>query len=331
MDNINLEKWYRPKIDHATIKQLSVRSDWVGIRHILIYFVALLASGVMVYLTWGTGWTVLWLLIYGNIWAFSNAIQHETNHKSFFKSPKLNLIFWHISSFMTAFEPIRWKWTHFVHHSSTMHTTSPYDFEIQVTRPADVFAFFLKFIPFGGLLILHKSLHYVHVETIKHALGIKTPVLLQSVPVAEQPKAIFWARVHVGLWLLTILASVLLQSWLPVLFIILPNFYGGTLLTLCGLTQHSGLAENERDHRLSTRTVILNPVLSFLYCHMEYHIEHHIFPAVPCHNLSQLHEAVKNQMPAPCIGLIGAYKEIIPAVIKQSRDADHFIQVQLPA
>lgn len=54
MDNINLEKWYRPKIDHATLKQLSVRSDWAGIRHMLIYFGALLASGLMVFATWGT-------------------------------------------------------------------------------------------------------------------------------------------------------------------------------------------------------------------------------------------------------------------------------------
>ena len=110
-----------------------------------------------------------------------------------------------------------------------------------------------------------------------------------------------------------------------------PNFYGGTFLTLCGLTQHAGLAENEKDHRLSTRTVILNPVLSFLYCRMEYHIEHHIFPLVPCHNLKQLHEVVKDQMPAPRLGLISAYREIVPAVIKQGSDAAYCIQVQVPA
>jgi len=329
--DINLDKWYKPKIDNTVLKELSARSDWAGIWHMIIFFGALLVSGVMAYITWGTWWTVLWFFIYGNIFAFSNAIQHETNHKSFFKSPKLNLIFWHISSFMTAFEPIRWKWTHFIHHSATLHTASPYDFEIQVTRPADVLAFFLKFIPFGGLLTIHKSFHYVHRETIMHALGIVTPVLEQSVPAKERPRAIFWARVHVSLWLLTILASLALHSWLPLLYIILPNFYGGTLLTLCGLTQHAGLAENERDHRLSTRTVILNPVLSFLYCHMEYHIEHHMFPAVPCHNLRKLHEAVKDQMPAPCIGLIGAYQEIIPAVIKQGSDAGYYIRVQVPA
>ena len=50
---------------------------------------------------------------------------------------------------------------------------------------------------------------------------------------------------------------------------------------------------------------------------MEYHIEHHIFPKIPCHNLKKLHEAVKNQMPSPKKGVINAYKEIIPAIFKQ--------------
>ena len=327
---VNLDSWYTPTVERKALKELSKRSDADGVRHVVIYFAALLFSGVLAYLTWGTWWAVLFFFIYGNIFAFSNSIQHETNHGTFFASPRLNLIFWHISSFMTAFEPIRWKWTHFVHHSYTLHTKNPYDFEIQVTRPADVVAFFLKFIPFGGLLTIHKSFHYVHKETIMHALGIVTPVLEQSVPAEERPKAIFWARVHVSIWLVVILLSVITRSWLPMLYIILPNFYGGTFLTLCGLTQHSGLAENEKDHRLSTRTVILNPVLSFLYCRMEYHIEHHIFPLVPCHNLKQLHEAVKDQMPAPRMGLIGAYSEIIPAVIKQGSDPAYNIQVQVP-
>ena len=44
---------------------------------------------------------------------------------------------------------------------------------------------------------------------------------------------------------------------------------------MCGLTQHAGLAFNVKDHRVNTRTVILNPILSWLYIKLEYHIEHH--------------------------------------------------------
>ena len=45
--------------------------------------------------------------------------------------------------------------------------------------------------------------------------------------------------------------------------ILLPPFYGNTILMICTMTQHAGLAENVKDHRKSTRTVILNPFLVF--------------------------------------------------------------------
>ena len=60
-----------------------------------------------------------------------------------------------------------------------------------------------------------------------------------------------------------------------------------------------GLKENAKDHRLSTRSVRLNPIFSFIYWKMEYHIEHHMFPMVPSYNLPKLYEVIKDQMPEP--------------------------------
>ena len=94
--------------------------------------------------------------------------------------------------------------------------------------------------------------------------------------------------------------------------------------------QHGGLANNVKDHRLSVRTVKLNPIFSFLYWHMEYHLEHHLFPMVPSYNLKKLHEVIKDQLPKPRIGLWGAYREIIPTIIKQSKDPKYVFKVELP-
>ena len=41
----------------------------------------------------------------------------------------------------------------------------------------------------------------------------------------------------------------------------------------------------------------LNPVLSFLYWKMEYHVTHHMFPTVPSYNLDKLHHHIKDQLP----------------------------------
>ena len=63
---------------------------------------------------------------------------------------------------------------------------------------------------------------------------------------------------------------------------------------------------------------------------MEYHVEHHMFPMVPSYNLPKLHEVIKNQLPKPNTSLYNAYKEIIPALIKQYKDNNYFIKKQIP-
>ena len=63
---------------------------------------------------------------------------------------------------------------------------------------------------------------------------------------------------------------------------------------------------------------------------MEYHIEHHMFPLIPSYNLKKLHSLINNDLPIPKKGLWDAYKEIIPAVIKQTKDPNYKINVILP-
>jgi fatty acid desaturase len=92
----------------------------------------------------------------------------------------------------------------------------------------------------------------------------------------------------------------------------------------------AALAEDVRDHRLNTRTVKLNPFFRFLYFNMNYHIEHHMYPMVPFHALPTLHQRIQKDMPRPYNGLVDAFKEIVPVLIRQSRDASYFLVRELP-
>jgi Na+-transporting NADH:ubiquinone oxidoreductase subunit F len=64
---------------------------------------------------------------------------------------------------------------------------------------------------------------------------------------------------------------------------------------------------------------------------MNYHVEHHMFPLVPYHALPALHEAVKDDMPTPYPGLLAAWREIIPAVLRQVKDPAYHVKRVLPA
>ena len=55
-----------------------------------------------------------------------------------------------------------------------------------------------------------------------------------------------------------------------------------------------------------------------------------MFPTVPSYNLPKLHELIKNQMPPARKGLLGAYKEILPALIKQAKNPDYKIPLAIP-
>ena len=49
----------------------------------------------------------------------------------------------------------------------------------------------------------------------------------------------------------------------------------------------------EGDAILKTRTVTSNPLVSFLMLNLNYHLEHHLFPAIPWYNLPRVHQLLK--------------------------------------
>jgi MocE subfamily Rieske [2Fe-2S] domain protein len=114
------------------------------------------------------------------------------------------------------------------------------------------------------------------------------------------------------------------------MFIGLPSIYGAWLMPIYSLTQHAGLAENVLDHRINCRTVYMNPVSRWIYWNMNYHVEHHMFPLVPFHALPRLHEAIKSDCPPPYPSLLTAWKEIIPALLRQMSDHAYHVKRKLP-
>ena len=319
--------WYKPNIDRKLLIKLLERSNYEGWRHIIIYFVTLIFLGYFCYVFWLT-WVFLPIyLIYCTWWGGADAIWHECGHRTAFKSRKLNDFFYHIGSFMNSFEAVRFKWSHSIHHNYT-GSIDPHDFEVDGSifwKPKKLLNFFIIFIPGIGLLNLNKS---IQKEILQHALGIKTKVMEECIPDHKKKSCIFVSRIYVLLWIFIIIFSMIINSVLPIFLFLIPKFFA-TLNIIWGLTQHIGLQDKVKDHRLSTRSIRLNPILSFIYWNMEYHIEHHMFPSVPSYNLPKLHEAIKHQLPKPQT-LFQAYKEIIPAIIIQTNDPDYYIPVKIP-
>ncbi|HSH09436.1 MAG TPA: NADH:ubiquinone reductase (Na(+)-transporting) subunit F, partial [Oceanipulchritudo sp.] len=151
------------------------------------------------------------------------------------------------------------------------------------------------------------------------------------IPEFAFPKIYRNARIYLAIYAASVGMALYTHSILPLLFVGLANIFGSWIMVLYGLTQHAGLAENVLDHRLNCRTVYMNPIHRYLYWNMNYHVEHHMFPLVPYHALPRLHEAVKDDCPEPYPNLIVAYREIIPAILRQVKDPAWHVKRKLPA
>jgi len=319
--------WFSPKIDRKRLKELSKRSDLPGLIHFVIYFASLIFFGYLSYVFWGTWFFLLFFFLYSTIYTFAVANGHETVHRTAFKTRWINEVFCYISFFQLHSEPLGFRWSHTFHHSNTLQTEGEYDHEIEVSRPTDLLKFFLKFIPLTDLFYIHQS---SFVNTTKLALGIMNPGSKITAPKDQQKKITRNARVILFIWFLIIIVSFYFNTWWPIIFYFLPTFVGRPLHFAVNVTQHLAAKVDTKDHRLSSYTIILNSILSFYYWHMEYHIEHHLFPMVPSYNLKKLRKEIENELPKPFNGLFDFYKKVLPSLIKLAFDLDGYYRVKLP-
>jgi Na(+)-translocating NADH:ubiquinone oxidoreductase F subunit len=315
--------WYKTPVPKATVRQLLERRDGPAIRDTFLWFALLFATGYWAYDSWPNWWAIFPFTIYGVLYASSSDSRwHESGHGTAFKTDWMNNALYEIASFMVMRESTIWRWSHTRHHSDTIVVGR--DPEIQVPRPPSPVELAKKFFGLGNFPRYWTSV-------VRHCFGRMSESEREFVPEVEYSGVYVRARVYMGVYALILGAAAYYQTILPLMFVGLPNLYGAWLMNIYSLTQHAGLAENVLDHRLNCRTVYMNPVNRFLYWNMNYHLEHHMFPLVPYHNLPRLHEIVKWDMPAPYPGLLAAFREIIPAVLRQMRDPGYHVKRQLPA
>ncbi|WP_118180064.1 fatty acid desaturase [Paraburkholderia phosphatilytica] len=322
--NIDMNDWLRVDIERKQLKALSSRSDARGLMQAGGFLLLVVATGVLAWKSLGTVWAIPAFLLYGTVFAFSEAAAHELGHGTAFRTRWLNETFYWIICFMSWREQVYSRWLHAKHHTFTHLTAAPYkDPELAFRRPLSYLKLVTDFvrvshgIQFLGAIVLH-------------SFGVVTRGAKEVVPEAEYGTMRNHSRVMLTLYVGAFVWAALAHSWLPVLFLFVPRAYGTWLHELCALTQHTGLKENVLDHRVSSRTVKLNPVVRFLYWNMNYHIEHHMFPSIPFHALPRFHAAVASQMPKPYDGLWETWREILTIFAKQRHDPEYVVVRELP-
>ena len=313
--------WFTPTIERKTLKSLMRRNDARGYRHFGIWLVLLAGSAVGVIVTWLSWWSAPFLIVYGVMYSMSDHHAHELSHGTPFKNRRVNEVFYQVNSFMALHDPVYWRWSHTRHHTHTLMVGR--DPEIAVQRPPSWSKLLLDFFFIRSGWALLKAIFI-------NAGGTVRGDGEHFIPESERTKVVRMSRLFVLLIVAVPVLAVATGSWLPVVLMVTPRFWGGFLAQVFSITQHAGMEENVSDHRLSTRTVMFNPLFRFLYINMNYHVEHHMFPMVPFHALPKLHEQIKDQCLPPSPSVVAAWREFIPVMIKHGTDETYSVSRVLP-
>ena len=307
--------WYRTPVDHTTLKHLVQTNDRIGLVYLGGFVAALGCSGYLAFLSIDTLWSIPAFLTYGGVWVFATTIVHETSHGTAFRSRWLNETVLFLAGVLVQQTPTGLRWTHIRHHNYTAMVDK--DVELVLANPLSWRGFL-----WGQLCDVNSIFYYVKLVVLL-SIGQPDQEHRDCLSKMALRRACWEARAFLLLYTLVILWSILLQTWWPVLIFLCPRIAGAPVHGVILATQHIGLAQNARDHRMTTRTMLVNPLLRFIYWNMNYHIEHHMYRMVPFHALPALHNEIKHDCPQPTRGVHGALKEMFDTVTRQQFDPNY--------
>ncbi len=321
--------WYRSRIDREVLRSLNQRSDWKGMLQTLGHLGLLALTGTGAFYAAGRlplPVLLLILFLHGTVHAFLLNGFHELCHNSVFRTKFLNTFFLRIFSFLGPFNYVRFWASHSDHHKYTLHPPDDYEVMLPVKL---TFSGFLKsaIVNPWGFYARWKLIVRLSFGKLE---GPEETVMFPKSDMEKRRELFNWARIQLVGHALIVGVSLYFGLWLVPVLITLAPAYGGWLLYLCNTTQHVGLTDNVPDFRLCCRTITLNPLVRFLYWHMNFHIEHHMYAAVPCYNLGKLHKLIKHELPHCPVGLFETWKQIITILKKQKTDPEYQYVPELP-
>ncbi|MCE9614367.1 MAG: fatty acid desaturase [Lentisphaerae bacterium] len=323
-------RWYRVPVEREMLRQLNERSDLRGWLQTGGFLALLAFTGSAAWLAQGrVSWPIVLLILFvhGSVWGFLLNGFHELCHQTVFKTRALNTFFAHVFSLLSWNNVYWFTASHTRHHQHTLHP--PRDLEVTLPMLMSVGEFVRTGIvhPLGLWKWIKRTVRL----SAERADGAWETRVLAEMDEAGRRRLFNWSRAILAFHILIVSVSIYERLWLlPVLTTLAP-FYGGWLLYLLNNTQHVGLMDKTPDFRLCCRTIHVNPFLRFIYWHMNYHIEHHMYAAVPCYNLRKLHRLCAPQLPPTPDGLLKTWRQIGAIIARQRTEPTYQFRPELPA
>jgi len=327
MDKTKIE-WYRTPLDKAVLKALTKKSNVKGLRKVGSFLLGwLITVGASVFFFLHQLWIPMVVTCYVHstfLFFFSMAAGvHELSHGTMFKTKALNEFFYGLFCWMTWNNPVHFRASHALHHQLTVYTGQDKEV-IQVPVKAKLnFWNLVQWFTFDA----QQFGQWIGLA-VAHAFGRADADYFGWNPLFEKgdprrSSMVAWARFLLVSHFFLVGVFIYFQLWVLVYLITVGTFFATWYAKFCGAMQHTGLGQDTPDWRLVCHTFTKGPVTKWLYWNMNYHIEHHMYAAVPCYNGAKLHDAVAHDLPPSQTSLWSGLRLLFQIKKRQKSDPSY--------
>lgn len=222
------------------------------------------------------------LIVLGYLWMGMVTFMHDALHHTLFRNKAANWVFGILCMLPIFATFVGFREDHIEHHRHNRSPRDPDAFTMGRRGLADFILFYAYALIGGVLSFIHFNFIYPFQKFGARLWAIQ--VFEIALKVVVYWTLLAWSARHGDL-------DKALEVWLyPVLVLSLLN-------SMRFIAEHYGAPWNE-GQMAGTRTVISNPVNSFFWNNINWHIGHHVYPTVPWYNLQKLHRMLEPQIRA---------------------------------
>ena len=202
-------------------------------------------------------------------------LMHEGVHRIMFRNKLLNRWVAFLCGLPALLSVTAYRVGHLPHHRHERDEKDPDELENLSRDPRALAGLFCLVFLFGEVLGFYRV---GPINALRGKASERRDVLVEYTIVA----AVFTAA------FLLVPISILLHVW------VFPALVASLLTNVRTLAEH--VLTRATNRWTATRTVVSNRFVSFFMCNLNYHVEHHLFPAVPWYNLPRLHRLLGEEL-----------------------------------
>lgn len=240
------------RVTSAILMPLTVKSNWAGARQALGHFGAIGLTATALWFALGSWWALPLTLLLGYMLAFLFTAEHETAHRTAFRTHILNDFVGHIAGWLILLPYEYYRLYHWDHHRYTQNPEKDPELSFALPTSRLGLLWYWSGLPFwwGRMRLL-----------VNH--GVLGKVTAPWIAERKRGEIVAEARKYLAVYALAIALSVLLQSWILVWLWIVPVMVGQLFLRPYLMAEHTGCLHTANMLE-NTRTTYTNGFVRFL-------------------------------------------------------------------